>query len=82
MKVRTSNWQKCGPEAVEGQKQVPEEATVLKIRTRRLHFRRKQKSWWEGGSRRIQNLRTQNARRTEWRSKQKRNLEMQGLGEN
>lgn len=49
MKVRTSNWQKCGPEAVEGQKQVPEEATVLKIRTRRLHFRSKQKSWWEGG---------------------------------
>lgn len=43
MKVRTSNWQKCGPEAVEGQKQVPEEATVLKIRTRRLHFRSKQK---------------------------------------
>lgn len=49
MEVRTSSWQMCGPEAVGGWKQVPEEATVLKIRTRRLHFRSKQKSWWEGG---------------------------------
>lgn len=75
MEVRTSSWQMCGPEAVGGWKQVPEEATVLKIRTRRLHFRSKQKSWCEGGFQE-----DPESEGSEWKTN--RNLETQSLGEN